>query len=790
MDKKIAVRAVPSKIGSPKAATSAQETEEDPFGTDSTGAADDPFGDDPTDTTAPSGGPRRIVSRAASSNSTSASSTSKTVPTALPARPTAVPARAVTGATQAAKPAVTKPPIGAKGTDVHRPAVSEVPTSGVPLEEGLKMGLKGSQMFGEQPTTQTDEDDDWDDDPTPSTSGPSSTQSSEGKSSSSATPGPTRAVPARPAVPAKPKAATPASPRGEDMPLIQGGGSAPGGGKGLRAVPPKKAGQPKLALAMKLDTPLESVEDARAYLELTHIPWAELSDVQKYTRNIASQMVLEERETRINMIRALATDGEVLDDDVERVSVQIAPKPRPEIGGPTSPASRPSAGSHVQFDADAGGLVAKDEIVVEGVQTGGPSLDELKREKYKDASLKTKERVGLAGDVSREVKAGLGDKHMAMMAQCERKGEDTNKQEWVCNAPRHQHIKASEKCYKPDCPCQGRCGKYVGPPMPEEVAQETASIVTADDLRPTGEEETLDTTGEIVEDAEPMFRRPNMKPEDPGVPQSEVDAAYLRLTNDANRKQFVENAYPGYVPPEVRAARAASQAQTQTPEVVADTPTSAQTDDDIFGTGPDSTETGGVEAVEPVAQAAQVVSDTGEFDLNGFLCYTKQFELIIGKHGDDPNSTEYWPKPAQQDMTPNAATRRSKMMKRIIDFFDKARRVKQDGVPIKERPMRTDLVQDSESYRVVLAALDLSEALEAYATNDDIEQETPLSKSVESMALAYLNAHKPLPPNAGGGPALDPNFSQYLDYCDTFQVDVGTMLHELANGTGEGQPSA
>lgn len=97
------------------------------------------------------------------------------------------------------------------------------------------------------------------------------------------------------------------------------------------------------------------------------------------------------------------------------------------------------------------------------------------------------------------------------------------------------------------------------------------------------------------------------------------------------------------------------------------------------------------------------------------------------------------------------------------------------------------------SYRRVLAAKALSEAIENYATNwkhydvnpkpgtEIMTLKTPDKERIEDVKQCvrdYIEAHKPVTKQVGTLSTLDPSYTQYIEICRKYGIKEGTILHE------------
>ena len=138
----------------------------------------------------------------------------------------------------------------------------------------------------------------------------------------------------------------------------------------------------------------------------------------------------------------------------------------------------------------------------------------------------------------------------------------------------------------------------------------------------------------------------------------------------------------------------------------------------------------------------------------------------------------FWqrPRPSEIKMNEKAVARRSYITARVMTFWHKS--LKQEGV------LNTiQLKRDPLSYRVILAAKDLSAKIEQYADPDPVHgvDDEKLQASVRKAAMKYFKAHFPVElEGAKPGPlaTLDPGYVEYLRLCRKYALKTGQLLHE------------
>jgi len=175
----------------------------------------------------------------------------------------------------------------------------------------------------------------------------------------------------------------------------------------------------------------------------------------------------------------------------------------------------------------------------------------------------------------------------------------------------------------------------------------------------------------------------------------------------------------------------------------------------------------------------------------------------------------YWPfNPSDKvrDSTQQSNERREEILTRTLKWASKAAREATKTWPeeqaekfIQRYKQDLKVLVDrnnpfgSESYRVVLATMKLHDAIERYATNwrtlpkkgdpDDLvhTKDEEFIKQCQYAALEFHKAHFDLPQNAkkpGPLETLDPNFVSYVRFCEDYNIEVGTMLHDLPEIAG------
>lgn len=148
----------------------------------------------------------------------------------------------------------------------------------------------------------------------------------------------------------------------------------------------------------------------------------------------------------------------------------------------------------------------------------------------------------------------------------------------------------------------------------------------------------------------------------------------------------------------------------------------------------------------------------------------------------------FWPKPIPEVANQANILRRNEVVTKVINFWRSAvEKNKQQGTQFDIR---------SKSYRVTLAAMALAKAIDEYVSagsrqvfdKDDkgndiiVPDDTKELQAVQLAARNYFTAHVPAS-LLGGKPGpmttLDPEYPEYVTLCRTYNIQVGTLLHEV-----------
>lgn len=137
----------------------------------------------------------------------------------------------------------------------------------------------------------------------------------------------------------------------------------------------------------------------------------------------------------------------------------------------------------------------------------------------------------------------------------------------------------------------------------------------------------------------------------------------------------------------------------------------------------------------------------------------------------------FWqrPLPYQVPLDEKTVARRNYITAKVMKFWYKS--LEKDG---NREAMQFN---NPLSYRVVLAAKALNNAIEIYAVNwqDDGDGDEELQLRVRKRSVAYFNAHFPVEyEGAKAGPldTLDPDYVSYVRLCRKYGLKEGTLLHE------------
>lgn len=147
----------------------------------------------------------------------------------------------------------------------------------------------------------------------------------------------------------------------------------------------------------------------------------------------------------------------------------------------------------------------------------------------------------------------------------------------------------------------------------------------------------------------------------------------------------------------------------------------------------------------------------------------------VGRVSLDDRIDLFWP-PDEENMETQTVKRRHYITGRVMRFWKKMV-LKHEGELHLSNPL---------SYRVVLAAQKLKDAIEMFAVNWQTDPEGDkddiIAKRVKKYALQYVEAHLPIA-KVGGSPGplatQDPDYIEYLRLCAQYKIKEGTLLHDL-----------
>lgn len=349
-----------------------------------------------------------------------------------------------------------------------------------------------------------------------------------------------------------------------------------------------------------------------------------------------------------------------------------------------------------------------------------------------------------------------------------------------CTSQRMHHYQSTGKCFKPDCPCNGGCQGFVGQPLGGQADASTKSV--AGQTQTTATRSATGGGRPVAGSGQPSgaVRRPS-------APASSA-APSAGSTVQGQRPAPPQTA-SGATRPVAPTAQAPNRpGQGHEPVSTPAAPGGHQQGQAVGKAGSGGrTLAGGTAQAAPFAPASpevrtqpapeQVVEKVeGQGAMP--LITSDNLHWIMTTGGEGPDSSAYWPSAEEDDDTSEAANeRRAKIIKRVTDFYHRAIHVPH---PTKGQSFKPDLVLDSNSYRVVLAANNLAQAIEDYASavnKDGYDQATEetLQKYVGTMAQQYVEAHKQLAPGAFDGP-----WAEYAEYIESFpDIPMGTLLHTL-----------
>jgi hypothetical protein len=356
-----------------------------------------------------------------------------------------------------------------------------------------------------------------------------------------------------------------------------------------------------------------------------------------------------------------------------------------------------------------------------------------------------------------------------------------------CKAPRLSHIQATGKCFKPNCPCKGRCEQFVGPPLAGQTQQqaeiggtESARAALTSNAggagRPSGpvQRPTTPASGGGSGRPQSPVQRPGGGGGDPGTAGRPSGPVQRPTTPGGTTQQPSGNkpanagvGTPGVAavqqrPTPPNAARGTQSGGSSQQQAAAQSAGSApQTQRESAAAVAGSEQGQAVEGGVEETQDARVTPDV--------------LDWILRTGGLGPESPTYFPTIPDEDMSEAAVERRDFIIKKVVNYYSRAILQKDS------KELRDDLDLGSTSYRVVLAANVLAGEIERYARAYAEEGHTPeLDKTIEGdvgkAAKGYLDAHKAL---ASG--QWDGGWNEYAEYCEAFGLELGTLLHEVTS---------
>lgn len=360
-----------------------------------------------------------------------------------------------------------------------------------------------------------------------------------------------------------------------------------------------------------------------------------------------------------------------------------------------------------------------------------------------------------------------------------------------CTSPRMNHMQGSGKCFKPDCPCQGRCQKFVGTALPKSEGQADAISKSADTSKPIHSQAAARQPGSTSggDDRGTKIGAPggslvgNRPTAGSGRPQPAIRQPAAPVAAGAGGR-------PGQPVP-VRPATGQTQAGGQVPVSV---PSSAGTrpsdpgresagEAPQSGGAPDRQQQGqqqqaGEAQLPGNGKARDATPETGSDENREAIITADRLDSMIRVGGSGPEHSSYWPA-MDEDGSDIAEARREFIITKVINFYDRAIHEEKELGAGKTRVIRDELKLDSTSYRVVLAANELAYQMEMYASAPSREgydegNDKALENEVGKAARAYVDAHISLPANQ-----IDCNWAEYQEYLTVFNVEMGTLLHTI-----------
>jgi hypothetical protein len=733
-------------------------------------------------------------------------------------------------------PALNKP---ATPPAIQRPVVPPAPaqadtglsTAGIPLNEAMEQGLAGSQMFGAPPTIAEEEgtvaDLDFFGEGQPAVAateptigegeaevldlgddeGPWDDDAPEGDEEETQEEAPVEAAEVDPFAGAFDE--VPAAPAPTQLPALGNRppislvtptpAKAPGGGKGFQVLQANGS----IVFDTKLTHDLSTVKAAAEVWDKLYKPYADMTEAERYTRNAAGDILMRDRKERMAGAKLLAqalSEDEEPDAGPEGLYVTMAlGKEQAQAGSPDLGQSEPTQKSVMKERCHnhAVGCTAMKLNHLQGTGkcflpdcsckgrcngfVGQGQGGETAPEGTKSSTLVGQGQTGVGNPPGLSKPASVGAGHPGDNVANTGAGAIPGTPQGAnpgtaSGGSQGQGAGASNQG-------QQSGGQATGGVRP---AVQNPAIVGA--ARPGQSQPAAQT--QQGRPAAPTLQKPGGQPSGqpiqrpaPGQGQQAQAGQGSRVAGGSSSGQPQNPGHPVQTQPQGLQQRPGDgQAGTRTQQ--------AEGFSKQAGPG-NPAATGRTQAVSPVApNDAEVGVSAGGGAVQQEGSQGGQEPIITGdllRHimnvgGSGPEHSDYWPVIPNRDMRPEVVARREYITGRFVDFWEKATTVEKkmgDGIT---RVTNDEFVLNSNSYRVVLAANRVSEAIESYAVGILVpgyneEMESKLIKGMGAAAQAYAEAHKPLPVGQ-----VDTDWPDYLEYVEAFKdagLQRGMLIHEF-----------